>query len=70
MWKVLLADDEAVIVKGLRRLIDWESLGGEVVGEVTDGLSALQLIRKVRPDLVVSDIRMSGLTGLELMERC
>lgn len=70
MWKVLLADDEAVIVKGLRRLIDWQALGVEVAGEVTDGLSALRVIREVRPDLVVSDIRMPGLTGLELMELC
>ena len=67
LWKVLLCDDEAVIVKGLRRLIDWESLGVEVVGEATDGEMALELIRQARPDLVVSDIRMPRLSGLDVM---
>lgn len=69
MWKVLLADDEAVIVKGLRRLIDWAALGIELVGEATDGLMAAQLLEQTGPDLVISDIRMPGLSGLELMER-
>lgn len=69
MWKVLLADDESVIVKGLRKLIDWAALEIEIVGEATDGLTAAQLIGQTHPDLVVSDIRMPGLTGLELMER-
>ena len=69
MWKVLLADDEHLIVKGLTKLIDWTALGIEIVGEATDGLTAEQLILEKRPDLVVSDIRMPGLTGLELLER-
>ena len=67
LWKVLLCDDEAVIVKGLRRLIDWEALGVEVVGEATDGETAAELIRQTRPDLVVSDIRMPRLSGLDVM---
>lgn len=69
MWKILLADDEAVIVRGLRRLIDWEALHTRVVGEATDGEMAARLMEELRPDLVISDIRMPGLTGLELMER-
>ena len=69
MWKVLLVDDEAVIVKGLRKLIDWASLDIEVVGEATDGRMAADLLEQTHPDLVVSDIRMPGLTGLELLER-
>lgn len=67
LWKVLLCDDEAVIVKGLRRLIDWEGLGVEVVGEATDGEQAAQLIGRLGPDLVVSDIRMPKLSGLDVM---
>lgn len=67
LWKVLLCDDEAVIVKGLRRLIDWEALGVEVVGEATDGGQAVELIGRLRPDLVVSDIRMPKLSGLDVM---
>lgn len=69
LWKVLLADDEALIVKGLRRLINWEALGVEVVGEATDGEQALALMEQVRPDLVVSDIRMPKLSGLDIMAR-
>ena len=67
LWKVLLCDDEAVIVKGLRRLIGWEALGVEVVGEATDGETAAALIARLQPDLVVSDIRMPGLSGLDVM---
>ena len=69
MWKVLLADDEHLILKGLRKLIDWASLDIEIVGEAIDGLTAHQMILEQNPDLVISDIRMPGLTGLELMER-
>ncbi len=69
MWKVLLADDENLILRGLRRLIDWEALRVEVVGEALDGTQAEQLILEKRPDLVISDIRMPGLTGLELLAR-
>ena len=69
MRKVLLVDDEHLILKGLRKLIDWASLDIEIVGEAIDGLSAHQMILDRHPDLVISDIRMPGLTGLELMER-
>lgn len=67
LWKVLLCDDETVIVKGLRRLIDWDALGVEVVGEATDGEQAAELIGRLGPDLVVSDIRMPKLSGLDVM---
>ena len=69
MWKVLLVDDEHLIVKGLSKLINWASLDIEVVGEAIDGLTADRMIRETEPDLVISDIRMPGLTGLELLER-
>ena len=69
MKKVLLADDENLIVKGLRKLIDWAALDIEIVGEAIDGLTADQMIREKHPDLVISDIRMPGLTGLELLAR-
>jgi len=69
MLKVLLADDEHLIVKGLSKLIDWSALDIEIVGEAIDGLAAEQIILEKQPDLVISDIRMPGLTGLELMAR-
>ena len=69
MRKVLLADDENLILRGLRRLINWEALDIEVVGEALDGLQAEEMILSARPDLVITDIRMPGLTGLDLLAR-
>ena len=43
MWKILLADDENLILRGLRRLINWEELNVEVVGEALDGLPAVKV---------------------------
>ena len=54
MRKVLLADDENLILRGLRRLIDWEALDIEVVGEALDGLQAEEIILSTRPDLVIT----------------
>ena len=69
MKKVLLVDDEHLIVKGFRKLIDWAALDIEIVGEATDGITADRMILEKQPNLVISDIRMPGLTGLELIAR-
>ncbi|MDO4294821.1 MAG: response regulator [bacterium] len=66
--RAVLADDEAVILKGLKKLIDWKKLGIEIVGEAKDGNQALQLIEKTQPELVLSDIAMPGLNGLGLLQ--
>jgi DNA-binding NarL/FixJ family response regulator len=62
--RVLLADDQALIRGGLRALIDSEP-GMEVVGEAADGREALEMTRALRPDVVLMDIRMPALDGLE-----
>lgn len=67
MIKVLLIDDEAMILKGLRKLIDWEYLGAEIIGEADNGKAGLELIRTEQPDLVISDIFMPNLDGLEML---
>lgn len=69
MIRAILADDEAVILKGLKKLIDWKGLGIELVGEASDGQEALGLILEKRPELAVSDISMPGLNGLELLRQ-
>ncbi len=69
MIQAILADDEGIIVKGLKKLIDWERLGVEIVGEAGDGAEALELIQKKAPQLVVSDITMPGLSGLEMLRQ-
>ncbi len=68
MIRAILADDEGIILKGLKKLIDWERLGIRIVGEAGDGEEALELIREKRPQLVVSDIAMPGLSGLEMLQ--
>lgn len=67
--KIAIFDDEIRICRLIHKLIDWESLGFHFVGFAHDGLSGLALMRESRPDIVITDIRMPGLTGLELIEK-
>ncbi|WP_141502356.1 response regulator transcription factor [Paenibacillus luteus] len=69
MLKAVLFDDEFIVLKGLIKLIDWLECGVELVGTAKDGLSALSIFRQHRPDIVITDIRMPGLDGLELIEK-
>lgn len=69
MLKAVVFDDEFIVLKGLRELIDWTSHGIELAGTATDGLSALEMFKALRPDIVMTDIRMPGMDGLELIER-
>ena len=64
MIRVVLADDQALVRAGFRALLDAQE-GIEVVGEATDGDEAVQLARLHRPDIVLMDIRMPGVDGLE-----
>ncbi|MGV9805856.1 response regulator [Micromonospora chersina] len=68
MIRVLLADDQALMRAGFRALLDAED-GVEVVGEATDGASAVQLSRRLRPDVVLMDVQMPGLDGIEATRR-
>lgn len=69
MLQVLIVDDEPWVAYGIAHMIDWNSLGYEIIGEVYDGQHALEMITELLPDLVISDIRMPGLSGIELLER-
>lgn len=64
MYKVVIIDDEPVIVKGLTKLVPWETYGCRVAGTAFDGQEGLELIRQVQPDIVFSDIYMPKLDGL------
>lgn len=65
--RILIADDEAVIRLGLRAML--EEQGYAVVGEAADGTRALDLVRRLRPDLVFLDIKMAGVDGLEAAQK-
>ncbi|HEX2944923.1 MAG TPA: response regulator [Clostridia bacterium] len=69
MLKAVLVDDEPSVLEGLLIFVDWRNIGFEIAGVASDGTAALAVIREKRPDLVISDIRMPGLTGLELIEK-
>jgi two-component system response regulator YesN len=69
MHKVLLVDDELFVRKGLINLIDWSSLQLDICGEAENGEQALNLIRQLTPNIVIVDIRMPVLDGLELIKR-
>lgn len=69
MTKVLIVDDEKYVRMGIKSDTDWALIGCEVVGEASNGLEALEVAENTRPDLVISDIRMPKMDGIELAEK-
>lgn len=68
-YRVLIVDNEPWVVVYLKKTFPWGKLGFEVVGDTANSLEALELIRKLKPDVVFTDIRMPELSGLELMQQ-
>lgn len=66
MMKLLIADDEAFIRQGIKNAIPWQKHDIEVVGEASNGKEALKLALQLQPDIVLADIQMPVMTGLEL----
>ena len=67
MLKVVIVDDESLVRLGLRAMLRWEELGYEIVGEASNGQQGLDLIIESEPDIVITDIKMPVLDGLEMM---
>ncbi|WCM61180.1 response regulator [Paenibacillus polymyxa] len=67
LHRAIVVDDETFTRKGLLQLMDWQACGFEIVGEADNGEDALELISRIHPDLVITDIRMPVLDGLELI---
>lgn len=66
MYKVVIIDDEPIIVTGLTKMLPWERYGCEVAGTAANGLEGLSVIRGKKPDIVISDIYMPRMDGLSM----
>lgn len=68
MKKLVVIDDEFIVVEGIKAMIARMALDYEVVGHACDGITALDVITQTRPDVVITDIRIPGMDGLSLIE--
>lgn len=68
MYKVFLVDDEPVVLESMKTVIEWEYLGFTICGEAESGEEAWGLLDKCRPDLVITDVMMAQMSGIELAE--
>lgn len=68
MYKVIIADDEAIMRKALLKLVDWESLNCKVIYAAEDGQAVIDYFETEKPDIIISDIRMPRIDGLRLAE--
>lgn len=67
MYKVMIIDDEPIIVRGLSQTIPWEKHNCQVIGTASNGMEGLELIRSKKPDILISDICMPGMDGLTMI---
>lgn len=68
MLKVFLVEDESIVREGLKNSIPWREYGYQFMGEASDGEMALPMIRKIRPDVLITDIKMPFMDGLALSQ--
>ncbi len=69
MYKVLIIDDESIIRKGIKNIINWKQLDCEVCADASDGIEGIELIKKYLPEVIITDIRMPGLDGLNMIKQ-
>lgn len=67
MYKVVIIDDEPIIVEGLSKSIQWDRWDCEVVGSALNGIEGLALVDEVRPDIIITDISMPQMDGLQMI---
>ena len=65
MYRVMIIDDEKALRNLLKASVDWQEMGLEVVGEAASGIEAINIIDKLRPDIIFVDIRMPFMDGIE-----
>jgi two-component system response regulator YesN len=69
MYKVLLVDDERIILEGISNVVNWAGAGTTLVGTARNGLEAFEKVEQDPPDIIISDIKMPGMDGLQLAEK-
>jgi len=69
MYKVIIIDDEKNIVQGLQKFIDWQKLNCKIVGEAYNGKTGFSLAMELDPDIIISDIKMPYIDGLEMISK-
>ena len=69
MMKVVVVEDEALVRRGIVLAVDWAAVDCAVVGEAADGQEGLELIRQCKPELIVTDIKMPRMDGIEMVRR-
>lgn len=67
MFKVMIIDDEPIIVEGIKKIVPWEKYGCRIIATANDGVEGSRLIRELNPDILFSDISMPGLDGLTMV---
>ena len=69
MLRVILVDDEPFILQGLKVLIDWEAEGYEIAAALDNGEAVIEFLKENQVDLIITDIKMPGMTGIDLIRR-
>ena len=69
-FTVIIVEDEDLIRSEIEQSTPWEKLGLTVVGSASDGLSGTDMIRQLNPDIVITDIRLPGQDGLQMLADC
>ncbi|GAB2046124.1 hypothetical protein AGATL06_26230 [Agathobaculum sp. TL06] len=69
MYQVFVVDDESIILEGICSMVAWEELGLSLAGTAMDGSTAYQAIEKLQPDIILTDICMPGMDGLEMLRK-
>ena len=67
MFKIIFVDDEFLVLEGLKRIIDWNEFDIEIAGTAQSAIEGLNLIKQKNPDIVITDIRMRGMDGLDMI---
>lgn len=67
MHTVLIVDDEPIVREGLAYIIDWQAAGFEIIASASDGLEGIEMIKKYQPDVVLTDVQMPEMNGIEMV---